>query len=222
MPYFGGKSQSGVYQRIINLIPPHEVYIEPFLGSGAIARLKRPASVSFGVDKAPPDLPAPPGMTVLRGCGMEFLERYAFRGGEFVYCDPPYVHSTRASHHRYEHEMTDADHRRLLASLANLRCAVLVSGYPSALYDEALAGWQRQEFEVMNRGHQWVTEVLWFNYAPPVQLHDFRYVGKDYRERLRIKRKIGRWKRRLATASPLERAALFAALVDVMETSAGG
>jgi site-specific DNA-adenine methylase len=46
MPYIGGKSQAGVYQRIINLIPPHRVYVEPFLGGGAILRLKSPAEVS--------------------------------------------------------------------------------------------------------------------------------------------------------------------------------
>lgn len=48
MPYLGGKSQAGTYQRIINLIPPHDVYIEPFLGGGAIARLKRPARLERG------------------------------------------------------------------------------------------------------------------------------------------------------------------------------
>lgn len=36
MSYFGGKAQDGVYQTIINQIPPHQIYIEPFLGGGAI------------------------------------------------------------------------------------------------------------------------------------------------------------------------------------------
>lgn len=218
MPYLGGKSQAGVYQRIINQIPPHEIYIEPFLGAGAIARLKRPARLSFGVDRSPPELPAPPGMTVIRGCGMEFLENFDWRGAEFVYCDPPYVHSTRKSHHRYAHELSDDDHRRLLRIIDGLSCPVMISGYPSALYDAALAHWHREEFEVLTRGHTWATEVLWRNYERPAVLHDLRYVGKDYRERLRIKRKIARWRARLASTSALERAALFAALVDVMES----
>lgn len=34
--YFGGKAGSGTYQTIINQIPPHRVYIEPFVGGGAI------------------------------------------------------------------------------------------------------------------------------------------------------------------------------------------
>lgn len=34
MTYKGGKAGAGVYQQIINQIPPHDVYIEPFLGGG--------------------------------------------------------------------------------------------------------------------------------------------------------------------------------------------
>lgn len=33
--YLGGKNGSGVYQAIINLLPPHDTYIEGFLGTGA-------------------------------------------------------------------------------------------------------------------------------------------------------------------------------------------
>jgi DNA adenine methylase len=48
--YPGGKNGAGVYQTIINLMPPHQVYIEPFLGGGAIMRLKRPAQLNIGID----------------------------------------------------------------------------------------------------------------------------------------------------------------------------
>jgi DNA adenine methylase len=50
MAYPGGKNGSGVFQTIINLMPPHPVYIEAFLGGGAILRLKRPAALSIGLD----------------------------------------------------------------------------------------------------------------------------------------------------------------------------
>jgi hypothetical protein len=216
MPYVGGKSQSGVYQRIINLIPPHSVYIEPFLGSGAIMRLKRPAALSFGIDRSLPKMTMPAAVTLIEGCGIEFLERYSFKGDEFVYADPPYLLSTRGGRRYYRHEMSDADHLRLLDVVRALPCAVMMSGYPSALYDNALTGWQREEFEVMTRGHTWAKEVLWFNYPRPSQLHDVAYVGENYRERLRIKRKRARWANRLRKMPELERAALFSALVDVM------
>jgi len=44
MKYPGGKNSAGTYQRIINQIPPHNVYIEPFAESAAV----------FDVRTAPP------------------------------------------------------------------------------------------------------------------------------------------------------------------------
>jgi site-specific DNA-adenine methylase len=40
--YPGGKAGAGVAQRLINLMPTHAVYIEPFLGHGAVLLHKRP------------------------------------------------------------------------------------------------------------------------------------------------------------------------------------
>ena len=51
--YPGGKAGSGVAQRIINRMPPHQVYIEPFLGGGAVLRYKRPAALNIGIDRDP-------------------------------------------------------------------------------------------------------------------------------------------------------------------------
>jgi len=50
MAFPGGKSVSGLYQRIINAMPPHSVYIEPFLGDGAVMRRKKPAIHNVGID----------------------------------------------------------------------------------------------------------------------------------------------------------------------------
>lgn len=46
--YPGGKGNC--YQQIINQIPPHEVYIEPFLGGGYVMKAKRPAAINIGVE----------------------------------------------------------------------------------------------------------------------------------------------------------------------------
>jgi hypothetical protein len=45
----------------------------------------------------------------------------------------------------------------------------MLSGYPSKLYDDALAGWRRETFDVANhaaggREKARETEVLWMNY----------------------------------------------------------
>ncbi|HCN3270845.1 TPA: DNA adenine methylase, partial [Klebsiella michiganensis] len=36
MSYLGSKAASGVYQKIIAEMPPHDVYIETHLGGGAV------------------------------------------------------------------------------------------------------------------------------------------------------------------------------------------
>ncbi|WP_241754008.1 hypothetical protein [Xanthomonas translucens] len=50
MRYPGGKGGAGVYQTIINNIPPHDIYIESHLGGGNILERKRPAVRSIGID----------------------------------------------------------------------------------------------------------------------------------------------------------------------------
>ena len=68
----------------------------------------------------------------------------------FFYVDPPYLHETRASTEVYAHEMTADDHRGLLDAVRGVKGKVALSGYPSALYDEALAGRRVVDFAVAN------------------------------------------------------------------------
>ena len=68
---------------------------------------------------------------------------YAFEGTELVYSDPPYLKGTRTSRRRYRYDYEEADHVEWLELLKALPCPVMVSGYPSALYDERLARWRR-------------------------------------------------------------------------------
>jgi DNA adenine methylase len=49
MRYPGGKGKC--YQRLINLMPVHEVYIESHLGGGAVFRRKRAAARSIGIER---------------------------------------------------------------------------------------------------------------------------------------------------------------------------
>jgi DNA adenine methylase len=88
------------------------------------------------------------------------------------YVDPPYVHGTRyagARHGRYyDHEMNDADHSALLGVLQRVAGMVVLSGYPSALYDDALSGWLRADTTARisaARGTSTRTECLWINPA---------------------------------------------------------
>jgi DNA adenine methylase len=86
------------------------------------------------------------------------------------YCDPPYPHPTRTAKKVYgDFEMTGTDHRELLDVLRSVKGKVLLSGYPSQLYDDALADWTRHTFDLPNnaaggkaKGRE--TEVVWCNF----------------------------------------------------------
>jgi DNA adenine methylase len=110
---------------------------------------------------------------VLHRDAVEVIRKYDVPG-TFIYCDPPYLHSTRAARQVYEHEMTDAQHQHFLDTLLGLHHAkVMVSGYASPLYDTALAlpRWRRVEVGLANHAaggktKRRMTEVLWMNYDP--------------------------------------------------------
>ena len=223
MPYLGGKSRTGTYHKIINLMPPHEVYIEPFLGGGAILRLKRPAPRNIALDLDTTVTIAWPkkhNTQILTSDGTAFLKTYRFTGRELVYCDPPYLRSTRRDKRQYyRHEMTEQQHAQLIATIKHLPCMVLISGYHSTLYTRELADWNTTSFQTITRGGTQATEYLWFNYPPPIELHDYRYLGDNFRERERIKRKKLRWTERLNYIPILERQALLAAMRETPRIS---
>jgi DNA adenine methylase len=223
--YPGGKAGDGVYQKIINLMPPHRVYVEPFLGGGAIMRLKKPAACSIGID-ADADVvqmwqawTATPNLTVLQGNALDWLAdggNVADGDSTMIYCDPPYLLDTRKQHRLiYRCELSDADHVRLLSILRGLPCMVMISGYWSELYASTLHDWRSVSFQARTRGGSMATEWVWMNFPEPLELHDYRYLGDDFRARERIKRKTARWKRRLSGMPVLERHAMMNAIVQL-------
>ena len=83
------------------------------------------------------------------------------------YADPPYLQSTRSMGHRtaYTHEMSDDDHRELAEALHGCEGMVVISGYPSPLYDELYAGWDHTDHHAMTDGTHLRTERLWLSPA---------------------------------------------------------
>lgn len=237
MSYPGAKDGSGVHQAIINQMPPHNTYVEPFLGSGAVMRWKRPARVNVGCDIDPAVVAVSASIADVGGCGpgsapgrtasesvggsafhflnvdgIEYLRAGMQGPRDLVYCDPPYLMESRRGHRRlYRYELTRARHVELIDVCRRLPCMVMVSGYRSELYDRALVSWRRVEYQVRtHRGP--ATECLWMNYPEPVELHDYRYLGRDYREREHIRRQQARWVRRLLGLPVLEREAMMESL----------
>jgi DNA adenine methylase len=89
------------------------------------------------------------------------------------FCDPPYVHSARATTGEYANEMTDEQHTDLCTVLRKCVGKVMLSGYPSALYKFQLEdqGWHYVDFDCANNAaggkeKRRMTERLWMNFKP--------------------------------------------------------
>ncbi len=235
MTYPGGKNGAGIAQRIINHMPPHQTYIEAFLGSGAVLRNKRPAHRNIGIDRSVEaldlclELADQAGVDhsefrLLDGDALKLLpslksmvsdsgDILANHSQTLIYADPPYMMETRKGADIYDFEMDDEDHERLLDILTEVRCMVMISGYRSPLYDDALHLWHRIDYQAQTRRGP-VAESLWMNFKPPVALHDYRHLGGDYRERERIKRKKDRWRAKIAKMDRQERLAIMDVLTS--------
>ena len=56
-------------------------------------------------------------------------------------------------------------------------------------------------------------EIIYFNYPNPEILHDFQYLGHNYRERERIKRKVLRFEQKMNRLPDVERAAILSNII---------
>lgn len=265
--YYGGKV--GMAERIVGMLPPHRVYIEPFFGSGAVLFAKPPSMheivndldnvvVTFfrvlrermdelaEVCALTPYARAEYEAAVFEGTGgglddLELARRFWVRVNQsfaktagrrtgwsvttartqaapasvrgrlarfaecaerlatvsieccdaaslvtrlatpdaVVYADPPYLPSTRNGRGRvvpagtaddYRVDMGEDDHRRLAEVLTATPAAVILSGYPSDLYEDLYRGWWHVDVAVSVHSSNSVTvdrgrriERLWSN-----------------------------------------------------------
>ncbi|MEW2266897.1 DNA adenine methylase [Streptomyces sp. NPDC047868] len=102
------------------------------------------------------------------------------------YLDPPYLSGTRTCGRDYAHEAdSETFHRTLASTLHKVQGLVLLSGYPSPLYDDLYAGWDRLQIAVSRpatnfRGRTDVpraTEVVWSNRSLSRQVSLFEGVS---------------------------------------------
>ena len=198
------------------MMPPHDTYIESYLGGGAIMKRKPPALHNIGIDinpKALAKFECSYPVQLINGCAHRFLSDYDYQGRELIYSDPPYLLSTRTSGRRYRFDYDEENHVELLGLLKRLPCQVMISGYPSALYDERLDGWRSLELQVMNQNGV-RTEKIWFNFTVD-RLHWAGYAGKNFTHRQSVKRKAANWGRRYKALPRAERLAVLAAMMAV-------
>jgi len=246
MSYNGGKGASGVHQQIINKMPKHRVYIETHLGGGSILLKKKPAECTIAIEidtaviqnfmrysiaKDADSRPIPGstckydgGISFVNEDCLKFLQNYNFKGDELIYLDPPYLFETRRDKKDlYKYEYDTNDHIELLEFINGLDCFVMLSGYESKLYSELLdpKKWHKFTFNAMTRAGV-RTEALWCNFNPEDYIkHDYSYIGKNFRERERIKRKSNRWINNLDKLPPDERNFILSKIAENFRLEVG-
>ena len=111
------------------------------------------------------------GVAIENDDALAVIKRYDHHTDTFYYVDPPYVANTRTQSNVYTHEMIDSDHEKLHEVLNGVQGNVMLSGYPSELYDDLYWDWYRKDFSVVamtQRGNTTGqrTECVWMNYDP--------------------------------------------------------
>lgn len=141
---------------------------------------RQPAGSSIGmpgylagyVNRVHPAAERLAGVSLENRDALEVIADYGQHADVLLYCDPPYLGTTRASR-QYLHELSsDEEHRQFLRAVQDLPATVVISGYASDLYELWLDGWDRAELSAWTGnglrdgrgkedGHR--TEVLWCN-----------------------------------------------------------
>lgn len=111
------------------------------------------------------------GVQIENRPALELISRFNYQK-VLIYADPPYLLGTRHGK-QYRYEMSDADHRDLLDALKAHKGPVILSGYESDLYNDALRDWHKDEAMAQAQTATKRREVLWMNFEPMTQLKLF-------------------------------------------------
>lgn len=85
------------------------------------------------------------------------------------YLDPTYLDETRTAPDVYDLEMTPKDHECLLDLIIQCKSKIIISGYPSSMYNSKLSSWNQKTFIIPNQAAGGKTkrrmqEVIYLNF----------------------------------------------------------
>jgi DNA adenine methylase len=158
-----------------HLVLVRQSFSAGFDGSWGYTRQSRGSSFRNVADLIPPVARRLRGAVIENLHFRNLIEKYRGLGPDAVwYLDPPYLPQTRTGGKVYRCEMSRGEHVELLHLIKGIEGSVVLSGYPSMLYDDALDGWHRVTKDVpcfassgtrSNRASTKPrrTEVLWVN-----------------------------------------------------------
>ena len=122
-------------------------------------------SWSYLPDKIAPVAERLRGVAIENMDALELIQKHN-TSKTLLYCDPPYLGSTRGGS-IYRFEMRGEElHRKLLQVLMEHKGPVILSGYENDLYNKILlaAGWNKDSKEAYVQGGGHRTETIWFNF----------------------------------------------------------
>ncbi|MEM6734631.1 MAG: hypothetical protein AAF620_01055 [Bacteroidota bacterium] len=205
--YTGGKEGTGIWQKIINEIRPHDIFISGCLGNCAIARHKLPAKRNYGIDIDPSVIDAWNEMkwewiTLIHGdviaavsqlLAMEDLKEKRI----CLFLDPTYrMSSIKSDRPPYKFTMEDEWHHKFLSEVQKWslhpNLDILITHYPDPLYKRKLKEWRRIPYLTKTRRGP-VEEWLFMNYEHESgELHDYRWIGDNKDERYNLKNRTAK------------------------------
>lgn len=115
------------------------------------------------------------GVQIENRPAIDLIKRFNYPN-VLIYADPPYVLSTRVNKKQYRHEMTDEDHRELIEVLRAHSGPVIISGYASELYCNALDDWHQEKKKTRAQSGSEREEILWMNFTPDSQIKMFEEI----------------------------------------------
>lgn len=222
--YPGQKKIPGVYQKIINNIPLHSIYYEPFAGSAQIAKILYNSSKDStyylnDIDPAVNSL-----LSLLEGSTITNVNAFDVLQSEillssgketFIFIDPPYLHSSRPNNQTlYNYEFSNENHYQLIKSLLQLNCNCMIIHPSCELYDLHLSSWRIIQIKIRYHSKTSI-ENLYMNYDIPEKLQCVDFVGSNCWDRQRIKRKADRLMSKISLLPAHEQQYIFSKLSTI-------
>ncbi len=105
------------------------------------------------------------GVQIENRPAIEVMRRFNYKN-VLVYLDPPYMPLVRYGKQYYHEMYSEESHMELLDVALQHKGPVLISGYDTELYNDALKGWNREETVCYSQTASKKREILWMNFEP--------------------------------------------------------
>lgn len=213
--YPGAKGGQGIRAFLLNYIPISRRYFSLFYGKGSFENLKVFENIQWICSEKNQDLQSFSTATakVVYFDYKKLVDDFNFTSDDFIFCDPPYMLSTRTSGRSYyKHEFTDEMHIDFLETMRMLKCRILITHPKCAMYDEMLNSWNCIEFSYQTRAGLF-NDAVYFNYdVRNLPLITYDFLGANRTERQQIKRQRANFVKKMKSLSFHERQSILNAL----------